>query len=165
MRRLVLAATVAALAMMATGAHAETATIKKTHTMGWVGGAWNDTGVCVGTCDRGLEVRPGEKYLHVILDASWTTSGDEAAAIEVDTVDGPVLVCGNTMSGPLDITGLTAVHYRVFFRHSACSASSVTLQGRMVMYFSDQPVSLGEAYQNATLDNPTRDMGYPPPGY
>ena len=160
MRRLVIAAAVAAL-VVPTGAHASSDTILSAE-VSWTGGTYfDDVSTCVTltapeSCQGAFQVRPGEQYLHLMLDRSWTTS-EGLAAVTVYTAQGPVHVCGNTKSGPLDITGLDYVRFDTFLHDSVCGGSIFTLVGHMTAYFSERPVTLGEAYQTAVPDPDARD--------
>lgn len=173
-RRLVLAATLAALSTITTtGAYAGPAVESAQVT--YLGGDMEFLQTCVPGrvgCGVSIRVLPGDRYLNLTIEQLVGTGGRIGAWVY--TAHGPVHICGDTASGPLDITGLDAIDRDPSYGFVVIAAMvedgaecgsplSVTVQGRVTAYFSKQPVSLADAIATATPSDPTVREAFAPP--
>lgn len=158
MRRLVVAAALAALSTTATttGAYA-TPDVQYSQVTYYQGP--DVLRQCAGDtpCGMGFWVLPDERYLHVTVKSLLGTASRVGAIVY--TGGTPVHICVDTASGPLDLdslppyygTDLRRVRVYTKFNDPECDAPlAVTVQLTLTVYYSKTPVSLATAIATAT---------------
>lgn len=119
---------------------------------GFAGGSVAGAQPCVGSC-VGFEVRPGERYLHLLSETVFPNSSDPReplqVAMDVKTAAGYVRVCSTT-GEPLSVDGLSYVIVSVVLDDPTCQPSGLT--GTLVAYFAERSLSLDEAIRRAEPD-------------
>ena len=152
MRRLVLAATVAAM-LAPTGAHANAHTSLETK-RSYLLGSVNHSQQCSNLCVLAFQIRPGERYLHLFVGSTLLGG---AAAVDVRGPGRMTHVCNSTKAGPIDVTGFKVILIVPALYDPTCNTSNVNVTGTVAAFFSDHQMSLADAMANATPD-PTRHV-------
>ena len=115
----------------AAGPAGATPTVLKTEAT-YAGGAFAGVPACYTTCRLFVQVRAGERYLHV-----GTSAPAGVVALDVTTANGAVRVCHDTSAGPLPVDGLPLVKVRVVLDDGACGTPAP--YGTVTAYFSADP--------------------------